>query len=213
MVYNNSHFLFLFFYDYLSRILHIESKVKILLSPIIKHTIFVFFLRRELALDWVARRVYVTDSSRILVADLRGEFNYTVVDGNLENPRDIVVAPIDGLMFWVDWGADSRIERADMDGYHRTVLVHNLLWPTSLAIDYPAKRLYWADPKSARIESIRFDGKGRHLVRQFNDSMRPFKLEVFEDDVFVATYRKHDVFRMNKFGKGEVTFLAHNLAR
>ncbi|XP_066143818.1 prolow-density lipoprotein receptor-related protein 1 [Euwallacea fornicatus] len=170
---------------------------------------------RGIALDWIAKRIYLTDSSRLLVADLEGKFNYTLLTGNMQNPRDIVVAPSDGLVFWVDWGPVPRIERADMDGFNRKVLVNDLLWPTSLAVDHATKRLYWCDPKTSTIESARFDGTDRQLTRHFNASMgiRPYKLEIFEDNLFSATYQKHDVIRIHKFGGGDVVYLARGLAR
>ncbi|KAL1502195.1 hypothetical protein ABEB36_007373 [Hypothenemus hampei] len=170
---------------------------------------------RGIALDWSAKRIYITDFSRLLVADLEGKFNYTLLSGDLQDPRDVVVAPGEGLMFWAEWGSFPRIEKANMDGTARTVLVDNLRWPTGLAIDYPTKRLYWCDPKAATVESIEFDGKSRHLIKRFNSSsgIRPFKLEVFEDNLFITTYRKHDVIRINKFGIGDVVHLALGLTR
>jgi hypothetical protein len=49
-------------------------------------------------------------------------------------------------MFWTDWGNDSRIERADMDGKNRRVIIrNNLRWPNGLTIDRPSARIIWAD--------------------------------------------------------------------
>ena len=42
-------------------------------------------------------------------------------DTNLDEPRAIAVDPEMGLIFWTDWGKQARIERAGMDGQHRTV--------------------------------------------------------------------------------------------
>lgn len=42
---------------------------------------------------------------------------------------------------------------------------------------------------------------------------KPFKLEVFEDELYVSTYNTHNVLRMNKFGRGNVTYLALGLPR
>lgn len=71
-------------------------------------------------------------------------------------------------MFWSDWGINSRIEVARMDGTQRKTFVDtNVRWPTGLAIDYPARRLYWTDLKSHTIESIGLDGRERRLVKKF----------------------------------------------
>ena len=49
-------------------------------------------------------------------------------------------------MFWTDWGQEPHIERADMDGKNRMVIVrNNLRWPNGLTIDRPTNRIIWAD--------------------------------------------------------------------
>ena len=43
-------------------------------------------------------------------------------------------------MFWTDWGDSPSIERAQMDGTSRSVIVPGLLtWPNGLAVDYAGK--------------------------------------------------------------------------
>lgn len=54
-----------------------------------------------------------------------------------------------------------------MDGRGRKTLVDSVNWPTGLSIDYPARRLYWADPKALSIDSIMLDGRGRQMVHKF----------------------------------------------
>ena len=52
-------------------------------------------------------------------------------------------------MFWTDWGKVPKIERADMDGHNRTVVVSkNLGWPNGLSIDHSTARIIWADART-----------------------------------------------------------------
>lgn len=133
-----------------------------------------------LAVDWVSRKLYITDSDRILVSTLDGSVTYTLIDDDLRKPRDIVVAPQQGLLFWIDWGPLAKIEMAYMDGNKRKVLIsEGVMWPTGLAIDYPAQRLYWADPKILVIESSRLDGSDRHIVRRFTPGTYQFRPNLF----------------------------------
>jgi hypothetical protein len=77
-------------------------------------------------------------------------------------------------MFWSDWGAKPRIETARMDGSERRTLVDKMVqWPTGLAIDYPARRLYWTDPKALTVSSVDLEGKDRHLVKKFTPGWCP----------------------------------------
>lgn len=68
------------------------------------------------------------------------------------------------FMYWTDWGANPKIERAGMDALSRMVIISsNLTWPNGLAIDYATKRLYWADAGMKTIEYGNFDGSGRQV--------------------------------------------------
>ena len=95
----------------------------------------------------------------------------------------------------------------------RKILVErSLVWPTGLAIDYGADRIYWTDPKAATIETTDINGKNRHIVKTFNSSEdKPYKIEVFEDNLFVSTFHNNAIFRMNKFGFGNMTYLVRGL--
>lgn len=56
-------------------------------------------------------------------------------------------------MYWTDWGKQPKIERANLDGSDRAVLVNsNLGWPNGLALDHSTGKLYWGDAKTDKIE-------------------------------------------------------------
>lgn len=56
-------------------------------------------------------------------------------------------------MFWSDWGERPKIERANLDGTDRMVLLNTSLgWPNGLALDYATGKLYWGDAKTDKIE-------------------------------------------------------------
>lgn len=60
-------------------------------------------------------------------------------------------------MYWTDWGEHPKIERANLDGTDRMVLLNSSLgWPNGLAIDYSAGKLYWGDAKTDKIEVCPF---------------------------------------------------------
>ncbi len=68
-------------------------------------------------------------------------------------------------MYWTDWGAIPKIERASMDGSNREVLHSTgLTWPNALTIDYADQRIYWADASLDRIEYSNVDGSGREVL-------------------------------------------------
>jgi len=72
-------------------------------------------------------------------------------------------------MYWTDWGDSAKIERANLDGTARVVLVNTSLgWPNGLTIDYAERLIYWGDARLDRIETCRLDGSGRRVLMSDN---------------------------------------------
>lgn len=162
---------------------------------------------RGLAVDWLGLNLYWVDGTQKLVGVISfdGLLRRHLFSTELDQPHDIVVDPLSGFLFWSDLGLNARIETARMDGTGRRILVESdILYPTGLAIDYPARRLYWADPKTGTLESVNLEGKERVVVRRFRLSIedKPFKVDIFEDSLFLVMHQTHGVARLNKFGQG-----------
>ena len=162
---------------------------------------------RGLAVDWFGLNLYWVDGTHKLVGVISfdGLLRRHLISNDLDQPHDIVVDPLSGSKFWSDLGLNARIETARMDGSLRRLLVDSdILYPTGLAIDYPARRLYWADPKTGTLESVNLDGKDRVVVRRFRLSIedKPFKVDIFEDSMFLVMHQTHGIARINKFGQG-----------
>ena len=116
-------------------------------------------------------------------------------------------------MYWTEVGYQPAIQTALMEGRNLSTLVQNKLkWPIGLALDAPAKRLYWCDSKLRLVESVSLDGRDRHVVRQFADSDMPTKIALHENFLYV-TVQSGKLYRLNKFGQGPLTVLAHGLRR
>lgn len=76
-----------------------------------------------LAVDWIYNHIYWTDAEKntIELANFEGNMRKTLIKDHVQEPRAIAVNPLEGWMYWTDWGDDARIERAGMDGSHRSV--------------------------------------------------------------------------------------------
>ena len=116
-------------------------------------------------------------------------------------------------MYWTEIGYQPIIRTALMEGTKTSILVQDKLkWPVGLALDAPAKRLYWCDLKLSRVESISLDARDRHLVRQFLNSEMPTTIALHENFLYV-TVESGKLYGFNKFGQGSLTVLAHGLKR
>lgn len=99
-----------------------------------------------LAVDWIYSHIYYSDTKKctIEVTNFDGNMGKALVKDDLEIPRAIALDPINGYMYWTDWGSSPRIERAGMDGTHRqTIVSTNVKWPNGLTLDLERKRVYW----------------------------------------------------------------------
>lgn len=99
-----------------------------------------------------------------------------------------------------------------MDGTGKKTLVQSPC-PMGIAIDYPARRLYWTDIKSHTLETVTLDGGDRRVVKRFKGGdMKPNRIDVFEDWVYLTTYHMDKIYRMDKFGREEPVSWMKNAA-
>lgn len=167
---------------------------------------------RAIAVDWIVGRLYYIDkipsekSAVIMVSTLQGRKKTSIIKNHLVEPFDLAVDPNHGFLFFTDCNVRApKIERSFMDGSLRKLLVtKNIICPSGISIDYPASTLYFVDTKLKTLESIDFSGENRMVMKAFGkDSLRPYKLEIFEDYAYVSLYENENVLRMNKFGRNE----------
>ncbi|CRK98878.1 CLUMA_CG012179, isoform B [Clunio marinus] len=161
-----------------------------------------------LAVDWIYNHIYFTDTRRytIEIMNFDGNMGKVLIKDDLEIPRAIALDPLDGWMYWTDWGSSPRIERAGMDGTHReTIVSYDVKWPNGLTLDLVRKRVYWVDAKLNVISSCNYDGSGRNVVLHSTDTLRhPFSITTFEDWVYWTDWDKEAVFRANKFNGADI---------
>lgn len=68
-------------------------------------------------------------------------------------------------MYWTDWGIDERIEKADMDGTNRTIVIRTgIYFPSGLALDVAKNWLYWVDWYYDKLEVYEFPSQSRREI-------------------------------------------------
>ncbi|CAF87269.1 unnamed protein product, partial [Tetraodon nigroviridis] len=85
-----------------------------------------------LAVDWIHKNIYWTDSGNksISVASGDGRKRKVLIASELSEPRAIAVDPHQGFMYWSDWGGQAKIEKSGLNGVDRQVLVsEHIEWP------------------------------------------------------------------------------------
>jgi len=66
---------------------------------------------------------------------------------------------------------DQGIFVSSMDGSNRKLIVQSSS-VGGIAVDFPAKRLFFTDLKSRSIETTTMNGKDRHVVIKFSEGIR-----------------------------------------
>ena len=105
-------------------------------------------------------------------------------------------------MFWTDWGEEPKIERAEMDGSNRLVIVQQEIhWPNGLTIDYRARKIYWTDAKLYYIKRSGYDGSQsmRILTSPSQCTLgHPFALTLYKRNVYWTDWKTRGIYSTNK---------------
>jgi hypothetical protein len=175
-------------------------------------------LPEDIAVDWLTKNIYFTDSSRNHIAVCTNDGYYCtelIQAPEMEKVRAIALHPLESLIFWSDWGTDAHIGVSFMDGSQARVLIRDVLWPNGLTLDWPNGRIYWIDALHSKIESATIEGKDRRTI--LSDVFKhPFSIAVHGNRLYWSdkgssmieycdkfTGKHHDVLSRNPdvFGK------------
>jgi hypothetical protein len=167
-----------------------------------------------LAIDWIYSHLYWTDTgtNSICMSDLDGNLVTTIITDALEEPRAISLHPEKGWMFWSDWGEHPKIERAGMDGSHRSASVtESVRWPNGLTLDLVLDRVYWIDAKLNLIGSADLDGANSRVVLYSPEMLKhPFSITMFGDSMYWTDWDRNAIFQANKFTGQNASLVANS---
>ena len=114
-----------------------------------------------------------TQSGRLFLLELSGDRIHSMnpdgsdrktIVSNCRLPDGIAVDVAAGHIYWTNMGVpnleDGSIERADLDGKNRRVIVPQggTYTPKQLHLDKPNGKLYWCDREGMRVMRANLDG-------------------------------------------------------
>ena len=124
-------------------------------------------------------------TARLFVLDLGGGKIFSIKpDGSdkkiivtgAHNPDGIAVDAVRGHIYWTNMGVpslnDGSIERVDLDGSNRTIIVQpgRTHTPKQLILDKPTAKLYWGDREGMRVMRCNLDGSELETLVQTGDA-------------------------------------------
>ncbi|KAL1455357.1 hypothetical protein WDU94_009457 [Cyamophila willieti] len=133
------------------------------------------------------------------------------IDVNLSKPRGIALDPTSGYMFFTKWGATTAmLERSQLDGSERFPMVtHKIVYPYGVTVDFPNKHVYWVDTYLDFIDRINYDGTHRKTIRKGFPVQNLYAITVFENNLFVTSWRNQSIIRLNKYNSDDYETLAN----
>ncbi|XP_031842323.2 nidogen isoform X2 [Nomia melanderi] len=149
-----------------------------------------------LAVDWVSRNIFWTDSgsTTVEVANLETKKRKVLVSDGLVNPRGIAVHPYRGKIFWSDWNrASPKLEWANEDGTGRAIFLQGdyVKLPNSLSIDWATDELCWADAGTFTISCMEIDSREINVVA--NALTYPFGLAISHQNYYWTDWKTHKI--------------------
>ncbi|KAG1701225.1 Low-density lipoprotein receptor-related protein 2 [Nymphon striatum] len=151
-----------------------------------------------IAIDWISNKLYVCDQlgQKIDLMELDGTWHAIVISQNMSSPHDIALDPLEGFMFFSD---EDQIERANMDGTNREVIVSDGIYRANgLCTDHVSQRIYWVDNLVDYIGTIDYNGKNRHTVLRGRSVPSANKLTLFEDNIYWTDNTRQGVIRAHQ---------------
>eukprot|EP00058_Branchiostoma_floridae_P023951 XP_002609441.1 hypothetical protein BRAFLDRAFT_93486 [Branchiostoma floridae] len=168
-----------------------------------------------LAVDWVGNNLYWTDAgtNMVGVCSLPScQHRAVLLQHNIDKPRAIALNMAERTLYWSEWGAEPKIERADMDSGNRKLIVATgLIWPNALVVDDILKRLYFADARLDKIEYCDYEGKNR--VSLPTTVKHPFGLALFEDLMYWTDWHREAVESANRLTGEDTVKIKEGLHR
>ncbi|VBB30035.1 unnamed protein product [Acanthocheilonema viteae] len=160
-----------------------------------------------IAVDWIHRNLYTLRQRQLHVQRLDGLYRASLYDKFFQLPRALVAYPFTRELFASDWGTKPFIVRLAMDGSEaKKIINEDLVWPNALAIDYFAKRLYWADAFRDVIEMANLDGTSRRIIISDNQLVpHVFGLTVFDDMIFWSDWTRRGFLFADKLTGQNIT--------
>ncbi|XP_026029956.1 low-density lipoprotein receptor-related protein 2 isoform X4 [Astatotilapia calliptera] len=143
---------------------------------------------KGLACDWLSGNLFWTNkkTESIYLQSSDGK-SYTALLSKNIRPSELVVMPVESLMFWINTGPGDRatIEKSWMDASERSSLaVITAQSAHSLTADVAARRLYWISDFKRSIETVKVDGSGRYSYTGLFSRRAPQSLAVFESSFY-----------------------------
>lgn len=136
---------------------------------------------RAIVIDPCNGTLFFTDwgkfgtSGKIFRTTMAGSLKKVIIDKNLAQPSGLAIDYDDNMLYWTD-AVREQIERSDLDGNGRQVLISATIYPFSITVygDY----IYWTDLQLRGVyRAEKYTGANMiEMVKRLEDSPRDIQV-------------------------------------
>ncbi|XP_049818680.1 low-density lipoprotein receptor-related protein 2 [Aethina tumida] len=139
---------------------------------------------RAIVIDPCNGTLFYTDwgkfgtSGKIFRTTMAGSLKKVIIDKNLAQPSGLAIDYEDQMLYWTD-AVREKIERSDLDGKNREVLISATIYPFSITVF--GKYMYWTDLQLRGVyRAEKYTGANMiEMVKRLEDS--PRDIQVYSD--------------------------------
>ena len=118
------------------------------------------------------------------------------------------------LLFWVNQASHFRIERCNLDGSNRMVIVNSTGAINDIIVDYPSNMLLWVDNENHNFRTSNLDGTNQSIFIPISSEPRftaqPFGMAKLGNQLFWTEWQTRSLYRALQTGKS--SFLLSTVA-
>lgn len=100
-------------------------------------------------------------------------------------------------IYWAEAGNSGNIERAELDGTQRQIIMSNIGKANGLTVDHVARKLYWADLFTPSIVCFDLQTRSKKAIVTQN-IVYPFSITQYRDYIFWTDWNTGDIERADK---------------
>ncbi|XP_044010354.1 nidogen-like [Aphidius gifuensis] len=156
-----------------------------------------------ISIDWTLRNIYWINSNEIKVINLQQDEvePTTLIKNNIINPRDIVVHPGKGKIFWSNWYPENNTAQlmwANINGSNISVFYESdkVRYPNALAINWVNNQLCWSDKITKEINCVGI-GNTTNLQTIATGVFEPYDLEITADNYYWTNLEKKEILEFD----------------
>ena len=150
---------------------------------------------RGIAVDWRSGNLYWSDAGtgRLEVMSLSLRERKVLIWQDLESPECIITDQVSEKIIWSAWGLDPVLERSNLDGSEREVIVRSGGRATGLTVDSARRLLLWTDQDGLSISYTGLSHPGK--VRSLTSLGHPYALTNFKSHLYWTDWSSHQVYK------------------